>query len=91
MLLCLTLMIKVKEFNGDYSKCVKTKDVDKSMRKPIQTHQTISLRKKKTTLHIYYYPVLILWIFSTFITRAQREGNSTYPIEKDEGDALFKV
>ena len=47
MLLCLTLMIKVKEFNGDYSKCVKTKDVDKSMRKPIQTHQTISLRKKK--------------------------------------------
>lgn len=33
MLLCLTLMIKVKEFNDDYFKCLKTntKDPDKYM------------------------------------------------------------
>lgn len=74
--------------------------INKYMWRPIQTHQVISWKKqtnKQTDKkkHISHYPSLVLWIsphsLRDKLSQQHRGGDSTYPAEKDEGDALFKV
>lgn len=49
------------------------------------------LKKKKRTLHIFLLSSSDSVDFFDVHYEISTEGNSTYPIEKDEGDALFKV
>lgn len=93
MLQRLTLWLRFKNSMIDLSAWKQTNDLDKFMWKPIQAHQAISKGKKKKS---FWYLKLSLWISLHSLqqvkpTAPETQGNTAYPVEKDEGDALFKI
>lgn len=89
----------------DYSKCVKTNkrtliNTRSNRSRLIKQsdwgkNKKRKKEKKKRSAHFPYYPGLSLWNspHSLQVQPAALEarGDATYPVEKDEGDALFKV
>lgn len=99
---CLTLMIKVKAFSGDYNKRMKTNKGSRQIQARISNSSSNQVDGKKNTskmkeLHSFLLPESDLVDFTTLISRNvepttwDTRGNWISPVEKDEGDALFKV